>query len=95
MLCQYCRDVDYDQLTTSSGYKIHSDWEALRLSAAQGCDLCSLAVEESHWRDEPRWKEIEQTEQVYCKLSNGSVYWYCGERGRNQRSGIAVCVDGR
>lgn len=96
MHCQYCEDFDYDQLTAETGYKHHPSWQKLCSSAAQGCAICTLATENARerWREESEcsWEDLEKTEQVYCSLQDGLIYW---RYGGIQRSSVFVCVEGK
>jgi hypothetical protein len=42
MLCNFCKDFDYDQLTSGEGYRHHENWQQLCDSAEEGCDICAL-----------------------------------------------------
>jgi hypothetical protein len=96
MRCRYCEDFDYDQLIKEPGYIHHPNWQALCSSAVRGCTVCALVRVEARGRrreeSEQKWKEMEDTEQIYCELSNGTIYW---NYGGIQRSSISVCVSGK
>jgi hypothetical protein len=96
MLCQYCLKFDYDQLIQKPGYVHHPSWQALCLSVLRGCAVCALVSCEARGRggteDEHKWKEMEESEQVYCSLSNGTIYW---NYGSIQRSSTSVFVTGK
>ena len=96
MRCQYCEDFDYDKLITDPGYKHHRSWQALCSSAVRGCAVCALVTQEARgrwqWEREQEWKEMEETEQIYCSFSHGNIHW---NYGSIQRSRISVCVSGK
>lgn len=96
MHCQYCESFDLDQLAGETGYKHHTNWQALRLSAAQGCAICTLATENARecrkYEDDGKWRSLEELEQVYCSLDDGVIYWSYGDI---QRSVVLVCVEGK
>ena len=96
MRCQYCVKFDYDQLTQKPGYVHHPSWQALCLSAVRGCAVCALASREARGRqgtvNEQKWKEMEESEQIYCSLSNGTISW---NYGSIQRSSTSVFVTGK
>ncbi|KAE9380899.1 HET-domain-containing protein [Stipitochalara longipes BDJ] len=48
MLCNFCSDIDLDQLATVEGYKHHSSCADLFHSAQNGCESCQLILE-SQW----------------------------------------------
>lgn len=96
MLCQYCEDFDYDRLVERPGYKHQPTWQALKSSAAQGCDVCSLVSSESRPADwdaeEQGYYKDESTKQVYCTLDSqtrGTMFW---NYGKIQRAQTGVCV---
>jgi hypothetical protein len=92
MLCKFCKDFDYDQLTSEEGYRRHENWQQLCDSAEAGCDICALgkevAREKSPW--EWRWNESQRTRQIICKLINSdTMAWHHGEI---QRSNLRICT---
>ncbi|KAH8648071.1 heterokaryon incompatibility protein-domain-containing protein [Tricladium varicosporioides] len=45
MLCNFCANINFDQVNSQDGYKHHSSYVDLYDSADKGCELCSLIRE--------------------------------------------------
>lgn len=50
MLCDFCSNIDLDQLIEKQGYKHHASCADLLQSARNGCELCKL-IWDTQWTD--------------------------------------------
>lgn len=49
-LCNFCSNIDLDQLSTAQGYKHHASCADLLQSARNGCESCKL-IWDTEWAD--------------------------------------------
>lgn len=52
MFCSLCQNLDLDALCSSEGLQHHVTWEALLVSAKEGCTLCELIANAPLWLPE-------------------------------------------
>src|ERR1700755_2722104 len=92
--CHFCKEFDYDQLTSQEGYRHHPSWYRLCLSAQSGCPVCRLvrdvAQDMGRYVDRGRWGKSERNTQGICKLSDDTMYWGYGDI---LRSRISICTN--